>query len=196
MSNPTPEKTSKDDLPPSRPKEDRGVRTDVRPPFARVSFSTFLHGLTAMLLAVFCWYAYSAATMALGFSKGSSPPSSGGILWMLGLGRSGPNAKSGKPESGHEEHGNMGVERRIEELAKALGMPDSELAVAIAGVVKEHVPPASLSSLAAQAKETGGSKIVDVLVRQNQDREGQGAKGVAGTFGGMVGDEVPGAELD
>jgi len=45
------------------------------------------------------------------------------------------------------------VEDKINDLAKALGMPSSELASAIAVAVRHYVPPASLSSIA--AKETG-----------------------------------------
>lgn len=41
------------------------------------------------------------------------------------------------------------AEDRINELAAALGMPSKDLAMAIADAVREHVPPASLSSVAA-----------------------------------------------
>lgn len=41
------------------------------------------------------------------------------------------------------------VERRINELAAALGIPSKDLASAIAGAVREYVPRASLSSIAA-----------------------------------------------
>lgn len=54
------------------------------------------------------------------------------------------------------------VEDRINALAEALGMPSNDLASAIAGAVRAHVPPASLSSVA--AKETGDA--VNVLLGQ------------------------------
>lgn len=41
----------------------------------------------------------------------------------------------------------LSVEERINELASALGMPSKDLASAIANVVREYVPPASLSSI-------------------------------------------------
>lgn len=45
------------------------------------------------------------------------------------------------------------VEKRINDLAEALGIPSKDLAGAIAVAVREYVPPASLSSVAAE--ETG-----------------------------------------
>jgi hypothetical protein len=59
------------------------------------------------------------------------------------------------------------VEDRINALASALGIPSKELASAIAVAVREHVPPASLSSIA--AKETGS--VVDALLKGTQDSE-------------------------
>ena len=50
-------------------------------------------------------------------------------------------------------NGDESVEDRIRGLARALGIPSKELASAIAGAVRQYVPPASLSSIA--AKETG-----------------------------------------
>ena len=50
-------------------------------------------------------------------------------------------------------NGDESVEDRINGLARALGIPSKELASAIAGAVRQYVPPASLSSIA--AKETG-----------------------------------------
>ena len=59
------------------------------------------------------------------------------------------------------------VEERINALALALGMPSKELASAIAVAVRQHVPPASLSSIT--AKETG--TVVEALVKDAQDPE-------------------------
>jgi hypothetical protein len=56
------------------------------------------------------------------------------------------------------------VERRIEELADALGVDPVEFARAIADSVRQLVPRASLSLLANEAKETGGGHIMDVLL--------------------------------
>lgn len=52
------------------------------------------------------------------------------------------------------------VEEKIFELARVLGMPSNELASAIAIAVREYVPPASLSSIAAE--QTG--RIVEALI--------------------------------
>jgi hypothetical protein len=56
------------------------------------------------------------------------------------------------------------VERRIEELADTLGVDPAEFARAIADAVSQLVPPASLSLLANKARETGGGRIMDVLM--------------------------------
>jgi hypothetical protein len=56
------------------------------------------------------------------------------------------------------------VERRIEELADALGVDPVDFARAIADAVRQLVPRASLSLLANEAKETGGGRIMDVLL--------------------------------
>ncbi|KAJ7676333.1 hypothetical protein B0H17DRAFT_945432, partial [Mycena rosella] len=84
------------------------------------------------------------------------------------------------------------VEDRINALADALGMPSQDLASAIAGAVKQHVPPASLSSVAAH--QTG--EAVDALLKGTEKSEGEtapqkdaesggGAAGMVGTFVGM-----------
>jgi len=87
--------------------------------------------------------------------------------------------------SGSGNAGGSDVEDRLNALAEALGIPPKELASAIAGVVKEHVPPASISSMA--AKETG--QTVKVLL--NQDQEETEAPASDFGFGGMVGTEEP-----
>lgn len=58
-------------------------------------------------------------------------------------------------------NGDESVEDRINGLARALGIPSKELASAIAGAVRQYVPPASLSSIA--AKETG--EVVENLLK-------------------------------
>ena len=80
------------------------------------------------------------------------------------------------------------MEERINALAKALGMPSKDLAIAIASAVREYVPPASLSSVA--AKETG--PVVEALVKGRAgDHSEEGAEaaestGVAGrVFSGI-----------
>lgn len=84
-----------------------------------------------------------------------------GGWWNLAVGKRPPkiqtqdgggwNKRQGKAQKGH--HRSETVEDRINALAEALGMPSKDLASAIAGAVKEYVPPATLSSIAAH--ETG-----------------------------------------
>ncbi|KAF8193005.1 hypothetical protein BJ912DRAFT_961720 [Pholiota molesta] len=69
-------------------------------------------------------------------------------------------------DSTSNANGNV-VEDRINVLAEALGMPSHDLASAIAGAVRAHVPPASLSSVA--AKETGDA--VNVLLGRVKESE-------------------------
>jgi len=69
-----------------------------------------------------------------------------------------------------------GVEEHIRALADAFGVPAGDLASAIAEAVRDHVPPASLLSVA--AKETGS--LVQSLV-------GQEPTATAGYVGQVVG---------
>ncbi|EEB99073.1 hypothetical protein MPER_01309 [Moniliophthora perniciosa FA553] len=68
-------------------------------------------------------------------------------------------------------HANKGesVEDRINALALARGMPRQDLARAIAGAVKEYVPPASLTSI--RERETAGP-AVDVLLGKKAPPKG------------------------
>jgi hypothetical protein len=68
---------------------------------------------------------------------------------------------------GHDGHSggtHLDVERRIEELADALGVDPVDFARAIADAVRQLVPPASLSLLANEAKERSGRRIMDALL--------------------------------
>jgi hypothetical protein len=67
------------------------------------------------------------------------------------------------------------VEDRINGLATALGIPSKELASALAGLVRQYVPPASLSSIA--AKETG--EVVESLLKAEK------MPGASMSFGGL-----------
>lgn len=73
-----------------------------------------------------------------------------------------------KPIINGEEIIDESVEDRVNGLASALGIPSKELASAIAGVVRQHVPPASLSSIA--AKETG--KVVESFLKEEEGMPG------------------------
>ncbi|KAH7929124.1 hypothetical protein BV22DRAFT_1029959 [Leucogyrophana mollusca] len=157
------------DLPP--PRQRKGM-VRVRPPLQRAPWSRFIYGLVGLLTLMTAWYAYQAVLWER----------EAGGWWNLALGRRPPQLKKGderangrtgwwggrtEPLHNKERGGENEVERRINELADALGMPSRELASAIASAVREFVPPASLSSVA--AKETGGS--VNVLLGQEDEHE-------------------------
>lgn len=98
--------------------------------------------------------------------------------------------------------GALTVEQRINELADALGMPGADLARAIAVAVREYVPPASLSSVSAAAKETGGSQVIDELLGEeaaassSSSVSSENAGPTAGLFERVVGmDEPPSEEV-
>jgi len=94
------------------------------------------------------------------------------------------------------------VEDRINELASALGMPPKDLASAIAGAVREYVPPASLSSIA--ASQTG--EAVQWLVNPTKASQAEadsavtatasrGVRMVASAFEAAVGLDEPPTEM-
>jgi len=79
------------------------------------------------------------------------------------------------------------VEDRINGLARMLGMPSKELASAIAGAVRQYVPPASLSSVA--AKETG--EVVEALLKDGNEKEEDGVlHSIVSSFVGLGEDEL------
>ncbi|KZT63252.1 hypothetical protein DAEQUDRAFT_719630 [Daedalea quercina L-15889] len=145
-------KNTSTDLPPERDR--KGLRS-VSPPFSNVSLSRFnyLLGLLATVIAAF----YVWRLMQWKAEVGG--------WWNLALGERPPqlqnrDANTGASASVNANAGQFGnegesgeVEKRIEELAVALGIPSKDLANAIAGAVRDYVPPASLSSVAAH--ETG-----------------------------------------
>ncbi|KAI0047691.1 hypothetical protein FA95DRAFT_1195525 [Auriscalpium vulgare] len=195
---------SKTDLPPSKPKEDRGVRSGVSPPLSSITFNNFVHAISFVALLFVAWYTYRATTVAVATVKGGvESAAQSPLLTFIGLGsRKAPSA-SGASTSGGADGDSTGaplsVEQRIEELAKALGVPSPDLSSAIAAAVREYVPPASLSSVAQEARRTGSSDVVEELVggRKEEQQQGGGARGgvggVAGTVGSLVGtDDVPG----
>ncbi|KAG6833154.1 hypothetical protein H0H87_010541 [Tephrocybe sp. NHM501043] len=101
-----------------------------------------------------------------------------GGWWNLALGRRPPQVQTGQGDTGNFHKGNgrkremrgeheESVEDRINALARALGMPSKDLASAIAVAVREYVPPASLSSVA--AKETGPA--VQEMLKGEEEEE-------------------------
>jgi len=183
--------TKKEDLPPHRLREVRGVRTDVEKPLAQVRFTSFVHVLICVLLVVLAWYSYRTTLVAVDgfrsrggtFSFPSTPTTSfsayADSIWKSILRRVswGVRGYSLFPPRPHAD-----VERRVEELADALGVRALDFANAIADAVHQLVPPQTLSSLASEAKKTGGGRIIDAL-RGGYAHGVHIADGVAGRMG-------------
>jgi hypothetical protein len=89
---------------------------------------------------------------------------------------------------GMQEKGES-VEDRINALADALGIPSKDLASAIAVAVREHIPPASLSSVKAQ--ETGSGVINNIVGEREEGQDGGIAAGVVSGIDSMVGMDEP-----
>lgn len=130
-----------------------------------------------------------------------------GGWWNLALGKRSPQFQAQNPGVGNSGgrksrgRGNGGdgesVEDRINGLAQALGMPPTDLASAIAVAVRQYVPPASLSSVA--AKETGPA--VEAMLKgasdegmQKLEHEKAQATEAAGHASGVIGGVVSGME--
>ncbi|KAH9927689.1 uncharacterized protein B0H18DRAFT_1003335 [Fomitopsis serialis] len=152
------------DLPPKRDR--KGLRP-VSPPFSNISLSRFnyLLGLLATVIAAFYVWRLMQWKAEVGgwwnLALGKRPPqlqhrdASGATAPWAGA-RANANAHGFGKDGGSGE-----VERRIEELAVALGIPSKDLANAIAGAVRDHVPPASLSSIAAHETGEAVGHLVD-----------------------------------
>jgi hypothetical protein len=179
VANPT--AAPKSDLPPSRQgKATAKHKTNL--PFARVRFNTFIYLLSALALAFLGFNVWrvlqwkSAAGGWWNFALGKRPPAAGS-------GGSGHAYDVGKAKGGDERRDN--VEDRINALAKALGLQSHDLASAIADAVKSHVPPASLSSVAA-AEATKSGTAVGVLVGEEEaQKPGTGMGDKLSAFAGF-----------
>ncbi|KAF8577509.1 hypothetical protein K439DRAFT_1250523, partial [Ramaria rubella] len=130
-------------LPPTR-KGKATAKHKTNLPFSRVRFNTFIYilsGIAFAFIAFNVWRMLQWKTAAGGW-------------WNLALGKRPQSIVSGENGPDLREKGTKVVERdsvedRINALAEALGLPSHDLASAIADAVKNHVPPASLSSISA-----------------------------------------------
>ncbi|KAI8974270.1 hypothetical protein BD414DRAFT_424484 [Trametes punicea] len=135
---------SPSDLPP--PRDRKGIRP-VSPPLSNTPlhrFNYYIVLFAAMAIAFYAWRLLQWKTEVGGWwnlALGKRPPGADAIV--------GTASASSTPTASASSGGRMSVEDRINDLAAALGMPSKDLAVAIADAVREHVPPASLSSVAA-----------------------------------------------
>ncbi|KAL7282917.1 hypothetical protein ACG7TL_002335 [Trametes sanguinea] len=160
-----------EDLPP--PRDRKGIR-DVSPPLSNTPlhrFNYYIVLFAAMAIAFYSWRLLAWKSEVGGWwnlALGKRPPGADAVVGTATATAAPTAASSGKST----------VEDRINDLAAALGMPSRDLAVAIADAVREHVPPASLSSVAAH--ETGS--LVQYLVNPSAAVEAE-ATGVVNSAG-------------
>ncbi|KAJ8073518.1 hypothetical protein PM082_011794 [Marasmius tenuissimus] len=179
-------KANSKDLPPKR--SGKAIRP-VKPPLHSASLNKFIYTLVLLSTLVTAYYSYRVVQWKTevggwwNLATGKSPEQ---VLHNQGSGKQ----YQGRPSGTRNEHDS--VEDRINALATALGMPPKDLAKAIAGAVREYVPPASLSSI--RERETAGP-AVDVLLGVKDAPPGsqsQPAQEKAATGGGSVMDSFVG----
>ncbi|KAF7334541.1 hypothetical protein MVEN_02284000 [Mycena venus] len=182
------------DLPPKR---DAPAVTPVSKPLSSTRLPRLIYLLLLLSTLLSAYYGYRVVQWKTEV----------GGWWNLALGKRPPQLKfdeANRPtkstgRKGKKEATSETVEDRINALADALGMPSRDLASAIAGAVKQYVPPASLSSVAAH--QTG--EAVDTLLKETEkseeqraaekDAEGTGGvvEGIAAGMGSFVGMDEP-----
>ncbi|THH31697.1 hypothetical protein EUX98_g2503 [Antrodiella citrinella] len=194
---------SADDLPP--PRQRQGIRS-VSPPLAHVSVRKFNYYIALAAGILFAVYAYriiqwkSEAGSWWNLALGKRPPvvrnmQNAQANWAASKTGSGNGNGAGK--GGEEkDFGDSEVERRINELAAALGIPSKDLASAIAGAVKENVPPASLSSIAAHQTGEAVQRMVNPDGAPVAEPQPGAYDAVTAAIGAAVGmDEPPTGDL-
>ncbi|KAH9884205.1 hypothetical protein C8Q73DRAFT_363119 [Cubamyces lactineus] len=135
---------SPSDLPP--PRDRKGIRS-VSPPLSNTPlhrFNYYIVLFATLAMAFYAWRLLQWKAEVGGWwnlALGKRPPGAGAVVGTATASPTSTTSVSSK--------GSSSVEDRINDLAAALGMPSSDLAAAIADAVREHVPPASLSSVAA-----------------------------------------------
>lgn len=141
------------DLPPPRERKD-AILPGVSPPLAKMPFYKFIYSLAfvaALYLLFYTWrialWKIDSPLFGLGFGRKPSDSSSSSSSLAAAP------TPAGSAGGGKKGGGESNVEDRINELAAALGVPSNDLAYAIADAVREHIPPASLSSI--RAHQTG-----------------------------------------
>ena len=145
---------SSSDLPPTRKR--KGLRP-VSPPLSNISLhrlNYYIGFLAVIFLAIYAyrilrWKAEAGSWWNLTLGNRPPPIQDEGMRW---------DARHGNVPDGGASGSSGDVERKINELAAVLGLPSKDLASAIAVAVREYVPPASLSSIAAH--QTGYARSV------------------------------------
>ncbi|KAI0074891.1 hypothetical protein K474DRAFT_1709459 [Panus rudis PR-1116 ss-1] len=192
---------SKADLPP--PREGKGIRS-VSPPLSNTPLHRFNYYIALLAVLLLAIYSYRLLQWK----------ANAGGWWNLALGKRPPIAQTQDAQSSGQSgwkgtgapsggaRADLTVEQRIEELASALGMPSKDLASAIAGAVREFVPPATLSSVSASQTGEAVSYLVDPSGAAASESESaigatatKGFKVVASAFEAAVGMDEPPVEL-
>ncbi|KAG6827095.1 hypothetical protein H0H92_013227 [Tricholoma furcatifolium] len=176
-----------DNLPP--PRISKPLRL-VSPPLSNTRLHRLIYLLALLTTILTAYYAYRIVQHKNEF----------GGWWNLALRRrppqtqfSGEGFRRGVKEKSCRDDDDS-VEERINALAHALGMPPKDLASAIAVAVREYVPPASLSSVA--ARETGPAvqamlKGTEIDNEVKEDEISQTFGVVGGVVEGFVGMDEP-----
>jgi len=138
----------KSDLPP--PRKTPSMRP-VSPPLSHTRLTSLIYVLVLLSALLVAFYSYRMVQYKnqvgnwWDFAIGQRPP-----IYHTQNNHHSPNGEFRGEASKIEDES---VEGKITALAQALGIPTKDLASAIAVAVREYVPPASLSSIAAE--ETG-----------------------------------------
>jgi len=198
--NPTQEHSQKD-LPP--PRQRKALRP-VSKPLSNTRLTSLIYYIAGIALLIGAFYAWRITQWKAeaggwwNLALGKRPPQmqaqgGGGAKGRPGAFGGGRGSRSGG--GGGRAGGKGDVEDRINDLAEILGLKPTDLASAISGAVKEHVAPATLSSISSSASAAGAAKTaVDALVGEEAQDEGIAA-GMANTMGSIVGLDEP-VDLD
>ncbi|KIY70394.1 hypothetical protein CYLTODRAFT_419750 [Cylindrobasidium torrendii FP15055 ss-10] len=149
------------------------TRTDVSPPLSKTRLSTLIYILVFLTTILSAFYGYRIMQWRSPSIIPTSPSSTA----------TNSNSKTGSGSNGGD------IESRISALAEALGVPSKDLARAIAGAVRENVPPASISAV--KASNTKGSDVLEELFREP---EGTATGTVAAQATGVVESVMGGVE--
>lgn len=163
--------TTKSDLPPSRNR--KPALRPVSPPLSNVSMHRFNYWIASAAALLLAFYAWSVVSIKL------DQASTGIAMWyhsIFGNGRrnTGSGSDYAQPSTitetskakGNSDREGMSIDERIEDLASALGMPEStDLASAIGEAIRAYIPPASLSSISAH--QTGYASYFFAVLAAN-----------------------------
>ncbi|KAJ7113030.1 hypothetical protein C8R44DRAFT_631281 [Mycena epipterygia] len=184
--------TNNSDLPPKR---EGPSLTPVSKPLAGTRLNRLIYLLLLLSTLLSAYYGYRVIQWKTEV----------GGWWNLAVGKRPPQLKyddGNKPQAkgkkGKKDTSET-VEDRINALADALGMPSRDLASAIAGAVKQYVPPASLSSVAAHQTgeavkvllESASESDGQTKTQKDADEEGGVVSGLASGMGSFVGMDEP-----